>query len=422
MIALVKRDYPDALRGDSNLRIADMEEFYQWAQATFEQDPVFAAAARAEVVALQAREPESLAAWQYVISQSRCQFQKIYHRLRVTLTSEHERGESAYSDELASVAAELQRAGLLTESEGAQCVFLEGFDRPDGSPLPLIVQKSDGGFLYATTDLAALRYRINELRADRIIYVTDPRQSLHFRQIFACARQIGWASPRTRLDHITFGSVLGEDGKPLKTRSGENVKLKDLLDEAVQRAERLVRQNEADPAKRRGFSNEQIKQIAERVGIGAVKYADLSQNRVSDYTFSWDKMLAMDGNTAPYMMYAYARIRSIYRKGLDRGHIDEQAIAGAPIHIDHPAERSLALGIVRLPETIQAVASELKPNILTSYLYELAGTFMKFYESCPVLKARTDELRNSRLRLCDLTARTLNASLGLLGIDVVEQM
>jgi len=429
LIELLWREYPDALQEHTDLHIADMEAFYRRAQALFEQDPAFAQAARARVVALQAREPQTLAAWQYIIAESRRQFQQVYRRLGVGLRTEHERGESAYNDELPSVVAELERAGLLTESEGARCVFLEGFRKRDGSPLPLIVQKSDGGYLYATTDLAALRYRIRRLGADRIIYVTDARQKLHFEMVFATARAASWVRKRTAagerevtLEHVTFGSVLGADGKPLKTRSGENVKLKDLLDEAVQRAEQLVRRNEADPAKRRGLSEEQIRQIAEKVGIGAVKYADLSQNRTSDYVFRWDKMLAMDGNTAPYMMYAYARIRSIHRKGLELGHIDEQAVSRAAIRLDEPAERTLAVALCRFAEILEAVATELRPHILTGYLYELAGAFMKFYEACPVLQAGNDELRNSRLRLCELTARTLKQGLALLGIEVVEQM
>jgi len=314
-------------------------------------------------------------------------------------------------------------------SDVALCVFHETpsgdpmFKNPDGKPVPMIIRKSDGAYLYATTDLAAMQFRIRELGADRIIYVTDARQAQHFEMVFATARSAGWTlhggrSTSVQLDHVTFGSILGDDRKPLKTRSGENVKLSELLDEAVNRAEKLIRSSEADPAKRRGFTEDEISDIAEAVGIGAVKYADLSQNRQSDYIFSWDKMLAMEGNTAPYMMYAYARIRSIYRKGAE----ESRDLAAGRVQLVEPAERVLARQVLRLPETLEGAAVGLRLNIITEYLYNLAGAFMSFYEACPVLKADTDALRASRLRLCDLTARALRIGLDLLGIRVVERM
>ena len=297
------------------------------------------------------------------------------------------------------------------------------FKNPDGKPLPMIIRKSDGAFLYATTDLAALQFRIRELHADRIIYVTDARQAQHFEMVFATARAAGWTlhggrAVPVQLDHVTFGSILGEDRKPLKTRSGENVKLAELLDEAVSRAESLIRANEADPAKRRGFTEEEIRDIAEAVGIGAVKYADLSQNRQTDYVFSWDQMLAMEGNTAPYMMYAYARIRSIYRKGAE----SSSAAGRRPRPARRAGRAPLARQILRLPETLDGAAAGLRLNLVSEYLYNLAGDFMSFFEACPVLKAETDALRAWRLKLCDLTARTLRIGLDLLGIRVVERM
>jgi len=376
------------------------------------------------------------------------------------------------------------------EDEGALCVFLEKadgspvFKGPQGDPLPMIVQKSDGAFLYATTDLAAMALRINHverqpiafktaqlpavlrgeagrgpsgqpmptgggLGADRILYVVGAPQKLHFEMLFATVRALGWTRPggrtrEVRLEHVAFGSVLGEDRKMLRTRSGESVKLKDLLDEAVQRAEQLVRQTEADPAKRRGFPEAEIKRIAETVGIAAVKYADLCQNRGTDYVFSWDKMLALQGNTAPYMLYAYARIRSIYRKGEETARVgrplsDAPADAGrasaqpgpssaatpsepSGVQLDHPVERALALCILRLAETIDSVGENLLPNVLCEYLYALAGCFMAFYEECPVLQAPNEATRTSRLLLCERTARALKLGLGLLGIQPLERM
>jgi arginyl-tRNA synthetase len=325
------------------------------------------------------------------------------------------------------------------ESEGALCIFhrtLDGqplFKSPDGKPIPMIIRKSDGAFLYATTDLAALDFRLRELQADRIIYVTDARQTLHFQMLFATARAAGWTIDdekfdEVQLEHMTFGSILGEDRRPLKSRTGENVKLAELLDEAVNRAEALIRGNEEDPARRRGFSEDEIRDIAEAVGIGAVKYADLSQNRQSDYVFSWDKMLSLDGNTAPYLMYAYARIRSIYRRGgeaLSGPAARGEHHPGSPVQelvLNDPAERVLARQILRFQEMLESVASGLRINLLTDYLYQLAGMFMKFYETCPVLNAPSPAERMSRLSLCDLTARTLRRGLNLLGIRVVERM
>lgn len=354
--------------------------------------------------------------WTYVTEKTVEVSEDLYRLLVVTLYEIHIRGESFYKKMLRDVVVELKKKGLARESDGAVCVFPEGFKDKDGNPLPVIVQKSDGAYLYATTDLAAIRYRVKELKADEIIYVTDMRQKLHFEMVFAVAEMAGWAKRET-LHHVTFGSVLGENGKPLKTREGENVKLKDLLDEAVKRAKTIV--NEKNPE----LSDDEKDGIAKAVGIGAVKYADYSNNRTSDYVFSFDKMLAMEGNTAPYMQYAYARVKSINRKGKERGIDVDKEMAGAKeIAITEPAELELAKHLIRYGEAIEAAAIDYRPNYLTSYLYELAQKFSVFYTNCPVLDAGPDK-RPTRLLLCDLTARTIKHGLSeLLGIEIVEQM
>ena len=339
---------------------------------------------------------------------------QIYRQLGVTLTKEDVCGESFYNDRLPSVISDLSGAKLLTESEGARCVFLEGFKTKQGDPLPLIVQKTDGAYLYATTDLAAVRYRVGELNARRLIYVTDARQKLHFEMFFACARRIGWAGPDVKLEHVPFGSVTDKTGKPFKTRAGENIKLKALLDEAEARAQKIVEEKNPD------LPPEQKQKIAHTVGIGAVKYADLSNNLVSDYVFDWDKMLAMEGNTAPYLQYAYARVQSIFRKAnLDPNQL---LVAEHPIDLTTPPELALAKLLLRYGEVIETVVRDLRPHLLTNYLFDLAQTFSTFYTNCPVLKAPTEPLKNSRLLLCHHTAATLRHGLNLLGIQTIEQM
>jgi arginyl-tRNA synthetase len=302
---------------------------------------------------------------------------------------------------------------MLEESQGAQCVFLDEFrgKGEDGADVPLIVQKSDGGYLYATTDLAGIRYRKGALGADRVLYVTDSRQGMHFAQVFGVARKAGFAGAEMRLEHVRFGMMMGKDHRPFKTRKGDTIKLADLLKEAQQRAFELVTDKHPDT------DEDRRREIARIVGIGAVKYADLSQNRGSDYVFSWDKMLSMDGNTAPYMQYAYARVKSIFRKG----GLDESQAAGE-IVLTEAAETNLAVKLAQLPETVQTVADECLPNLLCSYLFDLAGAFMTFYEACPVLKADDPAARTSRLMLCLLTARTIKTGLGMLGIETLEQM
>lgn len=418
--------------GIGRVHISDLEQFYREAKEEFDNDPVFADAARKQVVNLQKHDEYALQLWKHIVTESQNHYQLIYSELGVNLHKENERGESFYAEMLPSVVQELKNKKLAVESEGAVCVFPEGFKDKEGKALPVIIQKSDGAYLYATTDLAAIRYRVGELKADRIIYVTDARQQLHFDMVFAVARMAGWdvrqttddgrqttddKKQKTEFVHVTFGSVLGENGKPLKTREGENVKLKELLDEAVKRAKAIVEEKNPDlPADKK-------EQIAKAVGIGAVKYADYSNNRESDYVFSFDKMLAMEGNTAPYMQYAYARIKSIERKAQTKNVPIEKELAGIKkLSIGEPAELDLAKHLVRYGEAIEAAAVDYRPNYLTSYLYELAQKFSVFYANCPVLDAGPDK-RPTRLLLCDLTAKTIKHGLSeLLGIEVVEQM
>jgi len=370
------------------------------------------AEAKAELVKLQQGDPENLAIWRKFIELSESEFTKIYDRLGVRF--DHTLGESFYNPMLPGVVAELRQRGIATESDGAICVFVAG------SKAPLIIQKADGAFLYGTTDLATLKYRLDQWHPDEVIYVTDGRQQLHFQQVFAVARQ--WFQPIPDLRHVWFGTILGEDGKPLKTRSGDLIKLEDLLNEAEERALAVVN------AKNPELPEETRKQIARAVGIGAVKYADLSQSRTTDYIFSWDKMLAMNGNTAPYMQYAYVRVQSIFRKA-DVGRVTSRGDGGPAasgdaaynIILAHPSELDLAKQILRFTETLQAVADDDKPNWLTAYLYDLAGKFSAFYDNCPVIQS-AEPTRSSRLQLCRLTADIMKRGLNLLGIDVIEQM
>jgi arginyl-tRNA synthetase len=400
----------------ADISIPNMEAFYREAKKLYDSDPDFASESREYVVKLQSGDQQVLGIWQFIRDQSIHHCQELYWRLGATLEENHVRGESFYNPKLPEVVGELKEKGLAVESEGAVCVFPEGFKDKEGKPLPVIVQKSDGAYLYATTDLAAIRYRVGELKADKIIYVTDSRQDLHFKMIFKVAEMAGWVN-RDMLHHVTFGSVLGEDGKPLKTRSGENVKLKELLDEAIERARKVV--EEKNP----GLAEDEKKSIANAVGIGAVKYADYTNNRTSDYIFSFDKMLAMEGNTAPYMQYAYARVRSIQRKGRDKGiEVDKEIAQSQSISLTEPSELDLAKHLIRYGEAISSAVSDYRPNYLTAYLYDLAQKFSSFYNDCPVLDASADK-RPTRLLLCDLTAKTIEHGLhNLLGIEVIKQM
>jgi len=413
---------------ETQLRIQTQifEDSYKLARWRYDNEPEFAKKSREWVVKLQNHDPEAILLWKGVVHSSLAECQQLYARLNATLTAEDVKGESAYNDMLPMVVKDLERTGLAEKSDGAVCVFPEGFRNKEGERLPFIIRKSDGAFLYATTDLAAIRYRVNELKVDAIIYVTDSRQKMHFEMLFAVARMAGWIGDDVELAHVMFGSILGEDGTPLKTREGVNVKLKDLLDEAKDRAMSVVEEKnpELPPDKKT--------EIANAVGIGAVKYADYSNNRTSDYVFSFDKMLAMDGNTAPYMQYAYARIKSIERKAQSKDVDIETELAGLKkeivnrkskiVNLNEPAELDLAKYLVRYGEAIQSAAVDYRPNYLTAYLYELAQKFSAFYTNCPVLIAGPDK-RPTRLLLCDLTARTIRHGLHeLLGINVVEQM
>lgn len=413
LISYLREAYPQALTTADALDLGDLVTFYKQAKHRFDADEAFKETARQEVVQLQAGAEDTRRAWQLLCDQSRREFQRIYDRLGVQLT---ERGESFYNPLLPAVIADLDQLGLLEEDAGAQCVFLEGFTNKAGDPLPLIVQKSDGGYNYATTDLAALRYRINQDGADRIIYVTDAGQAAHFAQVFQVARRAGWLTEPVDVVHVPFGLVQGEDGKKLKTRSGETVRLRDLLDEAISRAGADLESRLA--AEDRTETSEFKAQVAKVVGMSAVKYADLSQNRTSNYIFSYDKMLSLQGNTAPYLLYAYVRIQGISRKG----EIDFSQLKGdGKILLSEPTELVLAKHLLQLSEVILAVEADLMPNRLCQYLFELSQKFNQFYDRCPVLKA-ADRERTSRLRLCDLTARTLKLGLYLLGISVLERM
>lgn len=419
LIAYLREVYPDALTTANALNIGDLVAFYKKAKQRFDEDEIFQETARQEVVKLQAGAEDTRHAWQLLCEQSRQEFQIIYDWLDIKLT---ERGESFYNPLLPAVVEDLEKTGLLVENQGAKCVFLDGFTNKEGEPLPLIVQKSDGGYNYATTDLAALRYRIEKDGATRIIYVTDSGQSSHFAQFFQVAKRAGWLPENVDIVHVPFGLVLGEDGKKIKTRAGETVRLKDLLNEAIERAEKDLenRLQEEERTEEESF----IKNVAQVVGLSAVKYADLSQNRNSNYIFSFDKMLALQGNTAPYMLYAYVRIKGIGRKG----GIDFETVGNqAKIVLTEESELTLAKHLLQLTDVIKGVEVDLLPHRLCEYLFELSKKFNQFYEQCPVLKSKDgsafDESQQmSRLMVCDLTAKTLKLGLSLLGISVLERM
>ena len=392
--------------------LADLEAFYRAAKQRFDEDPSFAARARDYVVRLQSGDAHCRTLWQRFIDISVSHSDEIYQKLNVSLTRNDIRAESAYNDDLPVVIAELRAKGLLQESDGANVVFLDELKDREGLPQAVIVQKSDGGYLYATTDLAAARYRQQQLHADRVLYFIDDRQKLHMQQVFAISRKAGFASDAISLEHHPFGKMLGEDGKPFKTRSGGTVKLAELLDEAVERAGQLMAERDTD------LNEAERQEVARKVGIGAVKYADLSKNRTSDYIFNWDQMLSFEGNTAPYMQYAYTRVRSIFRRaGI------EQITGDATVSITAPEERALVLQLLRFPEAVEQVTRDAYPHMLCGYLYELAGLYMRFYEQCPVLKEGIDEAtRQSRLLLCHLCAAVLQRGLNVLGIDTLERM
>jgi arginyl-tRNA synthetase len=423
LITHLKQVAPEALTTADAVDLGDLVAFYRQAKARFDDDEAFQTTSREEVVKLQSGDPISRKAWQLLCDQSRREFQKIYDRLDIRLS---ERGESFYNPYLEAVVVDLDASGLLVTDDGARCVFLEGVSGKDGKPLPVIVQKRDGGFNYATTDLAAIRYRFGAAPdgdgARRVIYVTDAGQANHFAGVFQVARRAGWIPADGRLEHVPFGLVQGEDGKKLKTRAGDTVRLRDLLDEAVERAEADLQRRLAE--EERTEDEAFIQHVATTVGLAAVKYADLSQNRITNYQFSFDRMLALQGNTAPYLLYAVVRIAGIARKGgnLEAGG-SEAAGSGGPaaLTFTEPQEWALVRELLKLDGVIAEVEEELLPNRLCTYLFELSQVFNRFYDQVPVLKAE-EPARSSRLALCRLTADTLRLGLGLLGIPTLERM
>ncbi|MWV12357.1 arginine--tRNA ligase [Pseudomonas sp. R-28-1W-6] len=396
---------------DSEAGLADLEGFYRAAKKRFDESSEFADRARQLVVQLQAGDADCLRLWHRFndISLSHCQ--ALYDRLGVKLSMADVKGESAYNDDLANVIADLKAKGLLSESEGAQCVFMDEFKNAEGNPLPLIVQKAGGGYLYATTDLAATRYRASVLKADRVLYFVDQRQALHFQMVFAAARLAGFVPAEMQLEHMGFGTMNGADGRPFKTRDGGTVKLVDLINEAEERAYSLVK------AKNPELDDTELRQIARAVGVGAVKYADLSKHRTSDYSFNFELMLSFEGNTAPYLLYAYTRVASVFRK---LGKSVEEI--GGQISLGAEQEQALAGKLAQFADVLNGIADKGTPHLLCAYLYDLAGLFSSFYENCPILSAEDEALRNSRLRLAALTGRTLKQGLELLGLDTLERM
>ncbi len=415
LITHLKQVAPEALTTPDSVDLGDLVAFYRQAKQRFDDDGDFQATAREEVVRLQGGDPLSLRAWGLLCDQSRREFQQIYDRLDIRLS---ERGESFYNPLLPAVVNDLRAAGLLVEDDGAQVVFLEGVSGKDGRPMPLIVQKSDGGFNYATTDLAAIRHRFAAAPggdgASRVIYVTDAGQASHFAAVFQVARRAGWIPQGSSVEHVPFGLVQGEDGKKLKTRSGDTVRLRDLLDEAVERAQTDLNRRLAE--EERAEDDAFIDGVATTVGLGSVKYADLSTNRITNYQFSFDRMLALTGNTAPYLLYAVVRIAGIARRGGDL-----TAGATVPLGFSEPQEWALIRELLRFDTVVVEVEQELLPNRLCSYLFELSQAFNRFYDQVPVLRA-DDPARASRLALCRLTADTLRLGLDLLGIPTLERM
>jgi len=402
----------EELEGDAMaMELSNLEIFYKAAKKRFDDSESFAARARELVVALQSGDAKCRALWQQFIDVSLSHCQQVYDRLGVQLTRADVMAESAYNDDLAQVVADLDAQGLLVEDQGAQCVFLDEFRNKDGDALPVIVQKSGGGFLYATTDLAAIRYRQNQLHADHVMYFVDQRQGLHFQQIFSLARKAGFVRDDVQLDHYGFGTVMDKDGRPYKSRDGGVTKLADLLDEAEKRALELLQ------SKNSQLTAAEQQHVAKVIGISSVKYADLSKNRTSDYIFDWDTMLSFEGNTAPYLLYAYTRVTSVFNKA----DVEAEAIS-APFVLDDERELALANLLVRFNETAHSVADKAMPHFLCSYLFDVAGAFSTFYEACPILAEPREDIRMSRLKLAALTAKTLKTGLSLLGLETLEKM
>ncbi|WP_076420492.1 arginine--tRNA ligase [Colwellia sp. UCD-KL20] len=393
--------------------LADLENFYREAKVRFDNEEGFADRARDYVVKLQGGDADCAVLWKQFIDISIAHSEDIYNKLNVTLTRDDIMGESAYNPDLPKVIDELMAKEIAVEDQGARVVFIDEMANKDGDPSVFIVQKSGGGYLYATTDLSACRYRSGELSADRIIIFTDARQALHFKQVEIVARKAGFLPEHVGYDHCPFGMMMGDDGKPFKTRTGGTIKLAELLDEAVVRAKTLIKEKNPD------FTDEFLSEIATKVGIGAVKFADLSKNRTSDYIFNWKTMLSFEGATAPYLQYAYSRIQSIFTKaGVASSQLDYSKLS-----LVEPQEKALAMKLIQLEEVIDSVISECTPNLLCNYLYELASLYMSFYEACPILKEDiSEDVKKSRLALCALVSKTLNKGLDILGIEVMERM
>jgi arginyl-tRNA synthetase len=408
--------------GLAELQLGSVNAFYQAARAKFDGDAAFADRARQRVVLLQSGDPETLALWKTLIEASRRYMAGMYERLGLKLVDSDVRGESFYNPMLQGVASELEQRGIAVVDQGALCVMLPEFKGREGEPLPLIVKKQDGGFGYAATDLAAVRFRVETLGARRILYVVGSPQQQHFAMVFAAARRAGWLPENVVTEHVAFGQVLGADRKLLRTRSGDSPRLSSLLDEAVQRADAAIGEKNAD------LPSEVRARVAREVGIGAIKYADLSSERIKDYVFDWDRMLSFEGNTGPYLQYAHARLCSILRRAADSGNaVAKELVEGrvppnARITLDEPSERALALELIEFPTAIDAVGVALQPHRLCSYLYELASRYTAFYESCPVLKAESAELRDSRLLLSQVARRVLSLGLDALGMAAPERM
>lgn len=394
--------------GRADLELADLEQFYRNAKVRFDEDKNFADTARDYVVKLQSGDASVLALWQQFVQTSLQHAQAVYKKLGLKLLPADVTGESFYNDQLQSTVNELLAKGIAVDSDGTKVVFLDEFKNQDNEPAAFIIQKKDGGFLYASTDLACLRYRINTLHGNRLLYVVDARQSLHFDELFTVSRKAGWLPDTVHAEHVPFGTMMGKDGKPFKTRSGDTVKLMDLLNEAVTRASALV------ASKNPELSADEIAHIGEVVGIGAVKYADLSKNRTSDYIFDWDSMLSFEGNTAPYLQYAYTRVQSVFRKASTWDN-------NAAITLNEAMEQQLAVELLKFEDVLDSVANTSYPHYLAAYLYQIATLFSRFYEACPILKA-DEATRNSRLQLTSLTGKTLQQGLALLGIDTLETM
>ena len=411
LLAYLEEQKSEESNTELSRELGDLEGFYRAAKQRFDESDAFATRARSLVVKLQAGDEDCLALWREFNSVSLSHCQAVYDRLGVSLTPADVRGESAYNDDLAQVVSDLDARGLLSEDQGAQCVFMDEFKNKEGAPLPVIVQKADGGYLYATTDLAALRYRAGTLHADRMLYFVDQRQALHFQQMFSLAKRAGFVPEPTELEHMGFGTMNGPDGRPFKTRDGGTVKLIDLLDEAEERAYTLVKDKNPQ------LDDQDLRTIAHSVGIGAVKYADLSKNRSSDYIFNFEQMLSFEGNTAPYLLYAYTRVASVFRKaGL------EMAQVSGDFQLQEDAEQALAARLVQFGEVLESVAEKGLPHLLCTYLYDVAGLFSTFYEHCPILSGDNEALKQSRLKLAALTARTLKQGMELLGLSPLERM